>query len=83
MPYVQVWVEETECGPCEECERRKDDEERADADLVLIMSEWYRAKRYEDYAVFGEFLESLRPRLWHHAVYGPRRRPVASPPKAS
>ena len=71
MPYGEVWIDDADCGPCEECERRENDEERADDDLALIMNEWLRAKKYDDYAGFGEFLESLRPGLWHNALYGP------------
>ena len=70
MPYVQVWVDDSDCGPCEECERREKEGEKDEGDVPLIMSEWLRAKQFDDYAAFGEFLESLRPSLWHITVYG-------------
>ena len=68
MPYVEVWVDESDvCGPCEECAER----DRQEDDLVSeIVREWYFRKSRGDYEGFEEFLNSQAREECRAVVFG-------------
>lgn len=72
MPFVEVWVEPTDCGPCPDCELRKAEEEQADADLLFLAIEWVRAKDMGDMDQFEQALQKVVPRYLDLARYGDR-----------
>lgn len=67
MPYVQVWVDDVECGPCQKCKGR----DRSDKGIIYeVLQEWYFRKAHGDYERFERWLASQDERAWRKIVYG-------------
>ncbi len=74
MPYVSVWIDESDCPECDcpecdECKMRADDDEAA---ALEIVREWYLSKQRHDFNSFDEFLQRNYPREYDFVIYGSR-----------
>ena len=74
MPYVEVWVDNNDLGPCPECEKR-DSEEMADdreSEQIIrdVLEEWMIARERGDYDRFDQFITTMRPATWRKLFYG-------------